>query len=97
VEAGEVLISQGEEGDRYFAIAAGEVDVTRDGVSVKVLRRGDGVGEVALLTDVPRTATVTAVQPTVVWEVDREPFLLAVTGHESSRDAAWRHMRTFDD
>jgi MFS family permease len=97
VEAGEVLIAQGEEGDRYFAIAAGEVDVTRDGVSVKVLRRGDGVGEVALLTDVRRTATVTAVQPTVVWEVDREPFLLAVTGHEPSRDAAWRHIRTFDD
>ena len=95
--AGEVLITEGEAGDAYFVTAEGELDVRRNGTSVRHLHRGEGVGEVALLTDVPRTATVIATGPSVVWEVDREPFLLAVTGHEPSRDAIWRHIRSFDD
>ena len=96
VDAGVVLMQQGDVGDSYFAISSGQVDVVRDGVAVRRLGRGGGAGEVALLTDVPRTATVTTVEPSVVLEIEREPFLLAVTGHESARDAAWRHMAGYD-
>ena len=96
VDGGETLIHQGDVGDRYYAVAAGTVEVRKDGRWVRTLTRGHGVGEVALLTDVPRTASVVTVEPSVVFEIDREPFLLAVTGHESSRDAAWRHIAGFD-
>jgi len=83
-------------GDSYFAVSSGQVQVVRDGVAVRTLGRGGGAGEVALLTDVPRTATVTALEPSVVLEIEREPFLLAVTGHEPARDAAWRHKAGYD-
>lgn len=96
VDGGETLISQGDVGDRYYAIASGRLEVRKDGVWVSTLTRSDGVGEVALLTDVPRTASVVTVEPSVVFEIDREPFLIAVTGHGPSTDAAWRHMASFD-
>ena len=79
--AGAVLIRQGEPGDAYYAIAAGELDVMRDGRWLRQLGRGEGVGEIALLRAVPRTATVTAHSAATVYELDREPFLTAVLGH----------------
>src|SRR5204862_3056740 len=60
LEAGAVLIRQGDPGDAYFAIAAGELDAEQDGHFLGRYGRGDGVGEIALLRAVPRTATVTA-------------------------------------
>jgi MFS family permease len=79
--AGAVLIRQGEPGDAYYAIAAGELDVLRDGRSPVRCGRGEGVGEIALLRAVPRTATVIAHTAATVYELDREPFLTAVLGH----------------
>lgn len=79
--AGAVLIRQGEPGDAYYAIAAGELDVVRDGRWLHRLGRGEGVGEIALLRAVPRTATVIAHAAATVYELDREPFLTAVLGH----------------
>ena len=96
IGAGVELMRQGEVGESYFAISSGKVDVVRDGQVRRTLERGAGAGEVALLTDVPRTATVVTTEPTVVLEIEREPFLLAVTGHEPARDAAWRHMAGYD-
>jgi len=79
--AGAVLIRQGEPGDAYYAIAAGELDALQDGRLLSRCGRGEGVGEIALLRDIPRTATVVAHSAATVYELDREPFLTAVLGH----------------
>jgi hypothetical protein len=81
LRAGAVLIRQGDPGDAYYAIAAGELDVMQDGQWLRRCGRGDGVGEIALLRDLPRTATVIARSDATVYELDREPFLTAVLGH----------------
>lgn len=86
----EVLMREGDPGDGYFAIASGMVAVTVDGREIGRYGRGSGVGEIALLADVPRTATVTALEPTGVLAIEREPFMEAVTGHAASEAAAWR-------
>ena len=89
-EAGDVLIREGDVGDRFYVIADGEVDARQGGASFGRLRRGDGFGEIALLRDVPRTATCTAVGPACLYSLDRETFLIAVAGHGRSLDAAGR-------
>jgi MFS family permease len=90
VQAGEVLIRQGDPGETYYAIASGEVEVTADGHFLRRCGRGEGVGEIALLHNVPRTATVTALTAATVFELRREPFLIAVLGHAATQQAAGR-------
>jgi len=85
---GAPLIREGEGGDRYLIIAAGTVDVSQAGQSLRRLGPGSGVGEISLLRDTPRTATVRAVGRVTAYALDREPFLLAVTGHSAVRTAA---------
>jgi len=86
--AGAILIRQGEEGSGYYAIAAGQLDVIQDGRFVRRCGRGEGVGEIALLRDVPRTATVTAHTDATVYKLAREPFLTAVLGHAATQRQA---------
>ena len=81
VAAGDCLIKQGDEGDAYYAIAAGEFDVLQDGQLLRRCGRGDGVGEIALLRNVPRSASVIAQTAGTVYELKRAPFLTAVLGH----------------
>ena len=69
-------------------IADGEVEIMRDGRAVASRRRGEGFGEIALMYDVPRTATVTTKRDTQLYSLERETFLLAVTGHATARRAA---------
>jgi hypothetical protein len=86
--AGDVLIREGEPGDLFYAIADGEVRVsTADGFTTD-LGHGDGFGEIALLNDSPRTATVTATTETSLYCLTSEDFLAAVTGMADVHHAA---------
>lgn len=86
MSAGTVVITQGEDADRFYVIAEGEVEVTQvpeDGGEPVVLRRmgaGESFGEIGLLSGVPRTATVTAVSEGTLLALDREAFLDLVAG-----------------
>jgi hypothetical protein len=85
---GAFLIREREEGDAYYAIAAGEFDVRQDGRLLRRCGRGEGIGEIALLRAVPRTASVVARTDATVYELGREPFLTAVVGHSGTRQRA---------
>ena len=80
--------STGRHGDRYYAIASGAVEVTHDGIAVAKLARGEGFGEIALLRDAPRNATVTAISDTKLYSLEKGPFLTAITSHPPAQHAA---------
>jgi MFS family permease len=86
VAAGDVVIRPGEPGDRFYLVADGELEVATNGVRAKA-GRGDFFGEIALLRDVPRTASVKATAPSRVYALERDDFLAAVTGHSAVRSA----------
>jgi MFS family permease len=86
--AGEEIVRQGDPGDRFYLIKDGVLDVYIDGELVQSLEPGDSFGEIALLRDVPRTATVKAQTEAVLYALDRRQFLAAVTGFGPSLSAA---------
>jgi MFS family permease len=79
-ESGDVLMWKGEPGDHYFLIASGNVDVDDDGRTLRSCGRGDGIGEIALLRSVPRTATVVARSHVDGYAIDAHAFLSAISG-----------------
>jgi MFS family permease len=86
VHAGEVVIRSGDYGDRFYLVDAGELDIDANGRRTSV-RAADYFGEIALLRDVPRTATVKAVVDSELYALRREDFLAAITGHSAARTA----------
>lgn len=88
VAEGAVVVAQGDAGDRFYVVADGEIEVTEDGRAVRSLQRGDAFGEIALLHDVPRTATCTATATTHLYALERDDFLAVVTGHARAADEA---------
>jgi predicted MFS family arabinose efflux permease len=88
VPAGTIVIRQGDRGDRFYVVESGRLDVDIDGAHTRELEPGDSFGEIALLRDVPRTATVIARSDARLWSLGRDEFLDAVTGHPPSARAA---------
>jgi CRP-like cAMP-binding protein len=83
---GEMVFAQGDAGNRFYVVESGRADVVRDGRVVNTLGRGAGFGEIALLDDRPRTATILASghEPLCVGVLQRPAFLTAVTGYPVS-------------
>ena len=79
-EPGTVVIREGDSGDRFYVIASGEMEVSRHQLPVAKLGPGDFFGEIALLRNIPRTATVSASGYASLRSLDRAQFLAAVTG-----------------
>ena len=88
VFAGDVVFRQGDSGDVFYVVEDGRCEIAIDGVTVGAASPGEGFGEIALLRDVPRTATVTAAEDTTLLALERDEFIAAVTGHAPSREAA---------
>ncbi len=90
VPSGTAVITEGDYGDCYYAVAEGELAITRDDQVVQVVSRGDGFGEIALIRDVPRQASVTAVTDVLLYSLHKDLFVQTVTGHltASSRTSA---------
>ena len=87
VEADQLVIRAGEVGDRFYIVGNGALDISADGAHTTA-HDADYFGEIALLRDVPRTATVKALAETKLYALQREDFLAAVTGHQAAHAAA---------
>jgi len=88
VPSGTEVIRQGDIGDRFYAVDAGSFEILRDGSPIATAVEGDYFGEIALLRDVPRTATVRAMSDAAVWALDQEEFLATMTGLPQAESAA---------
>jgi hypothetical protein len=82
VSAGHVIVTEGERGDLYYVIAEGEVEVSRSGRSHGTLAIGEQFGEIALLRDISRTATVVACCATRLLTIDGRDFVDALSSSE---------------
>ena len=95
VAAGTTIIREGDIGDRFYVVETGSVAVDQAGVVIARLGPGQAFGELALIRDIPRTASVVAVTDVRVLALDRGTFMLAVTASpravtEAARFAAWQ-------
>jgi MFS family permease len=88
VPAGAVVIAEGDVGDNFYVIESGAVRVTQQGRELRTETAGEFFGEIALIRNVLRTATVTATEATVLWALGRDDFLAALNGSNEARSSA---------
>jgi hypothetical protein len=88
VAAGTEVVRQGDVGDRFYIVDDGVFEVDVDGRTIDTVEPGGFFGEIALLHDVPRTATVRATRDGAVWALDQEEFLATITGLPQAESAA---------
>lgn len=81
VEPGQKIIKQGEPGDLFYVIKSGQVEVERDGRILATLARGEAFGEIALLMNVPRTATIRALETTELLALNEADFRELLAGY----------------
>ena len=86
VSAGELVICAGDDGDRFYIVGEGELDIDAGGRH-STAHEADYFGEIALLRNVPRTATVKAAVDSQLYALQRDDFLAAVTGHYAAQAA----------
>jgi MFS family permease len=86
--SGDRLIGEGDPGDAFYIVAEGRVAISRHDAVIGTLGPGEGFGEIALLRDVPRTASATCEGPVLAYALDRETFLAALTGSSPATSAA---------
>ena len=84
VKTGATVFSQGDQGDRFYVVLSGEADVVRNGRKLRSLGPGDSFGEIALLRETHRTATITATAPLGLFVLERRHFVPMVTGYRAS-------------
>ena len=82
------MFSEGDGGDLFYVIESGTVEVSIAGKVVNSLVPGDSFGEIALLRNIPRTASITATSDLIARTIERDRFLAAVTGHGDAADQA---------
>jgi len=87
-QPGDVIIRDGEPGERFYIIAEGRARAAKDGMQLREMGSGESFGEIALLRRIPRTATVTALSRMEARTLAREEFLAAVTGNPESVERA---------
>jgi len=86
-EPGEAVMREGDTGDHFYIVRDGDLTVTARSEPARPLE-GGYFGEIALLRDVPRTATVTAATKVHLYALQRDDFLDVLTGHDRAREAA---------
>jgi hypothetical protein len=88
--AGELVIRQGDHGGHFYVVESGQLEVAVDGQPRPSLGPGDSFGEIALMRDLPRTASITVAADARLWMLDRAAFLAAVTGSRRAEVTAAR-------
>ncbi len=91
-ESGHRIVRENDPGDKFYIIVRGRVAVEKGGVRVAVLEDGDYFGEIALLRDIPRTADIVALAPTVLLSLRREELLELTAAYPSIREALERTL-----
>jgi CRP-like cAMP-binding protein len=74
LKTGDVVYAEGHLGENYFLVGSGKLAMTAGGRSIKTLKKGEVFGEVALFDNAPRSCTVTAAQPSVLWALSADVF-----------------------
>ncbi|MGH8977593.1 MAG: cyclic nucleotide-binding domain-containing protein, partial [Acidimicrobiia bacterium] len=93
---GEIILHEGARGAEFYVIRSGRVAVTRGGHELATLGAGDGFGELALLFDAPRTATVVAIETVELLAIGRDAFLVAVTGEQAATHMVATYIDALD-